>query len=146
MGLLTIEIDGWDTNIAIYNPNASKSHKEFMGLNIFTNGATTIQEKELKSSITIYIFIYKGCNHAYLFHIIGHELQHATHMLSGQFYEWEGNWGSNAAKAYSEYLAYKWNYNQALKTGFSYGKENWYNQMKKYLSLWQGYLKRGVII
>lgn len=45
IGLLTIEIDGWETNILIYIPESSKDHKKDMGLSIFVNGAMKIQKK-----------------------------------------------------------------------------------------------------
>jgi len=64
-----------------------------------------------RGNITIDIYFLDGRNMIaeQLYHTVGHELEHAHHAASGDYYEWVEQWGEAAAGYYSEYLAYKWN-------------------------------------
>lgn len=76
-------------------------------------GITKFPEEEGKRIlITIYLNAFfnekKSCSQK-LWHVVGHEVQHVLHAVSGTFWEWVEKWGWNIAVIRSEYLAWLWN-------------------------------------
>ena len=53
--------------------------------------------------------------------IIGHEFIHVSHAGSGSLTKWYNQFGSDGARAISEYWSYKWQVDNEVKLGYSLG-------------------------
>lgn len=73
-----------------------------------------------------------------LYHVVGHEYAHLKHIHLGDFSRWESTYRSkSAARAISEYRAYKWNVENQAFVPYSPKHFN-----KRFL-FWKGKLPKG---
>ena len=98
---IEFDIDGVETwvNVILNDPTERR-------------GLTTQTKKGKPIKIDIYFGPIGGKNWTFeeLFHSVGHEIIHARHKASGNYYKWERKYNSDAVATYlSEALAYQWN-------------------------------------
>jgi hypothetical protein len=142
-GVITIRM-GYDIiQIMVYGPEYSAltkvTHPEYGN----SLGSTLPTDEECNEQY-VKIFFEKPCmDAATLFHVVAHEMQHVIHFVEGDFHIWKREWNEEAALAYSDYLAYKWNVEHLYITGPIL--VNVWGKMQEYLEMWYRYKRPGMI-
>jgi RHS repeat-associated protein len=98
---IQFEIDGVDVEVTVTSCDEPNS-----------DSGRTDQPlgKGTKIHVEIFFGDYVNTSASELFHSVGHEMQHAHHYASGEFYDWEEEYNSDvAALELSEIYAYQWN-------------------------------------
>jgi RHS repeat-associated protein len=99
--ILKFKIDGVDVELTIVFEEEYVSKRR---------GLTT-QLGGIGKTIEVFIYFGDGKNYTFaeLFHAVGHEMTHAQHFASGDYYLWEKEYTPEGAFALSESEAYRWN-------------------------------------
>ncbi len=134
-GWLKLKMGGKIVYISVFGPEMTVITKA-MHPDLSNALGSTRDTVEDSNILQVSIFFEELCmDAATLFHVIAHELQHVRHRVTGDYYTWEENWGKSAALAYSDYLAYRWNYEHLYITG-PISTDVW-GKMQYYLDRWR---------
>ena len=146
-GEIIISVDGEEVTVKVYGPEIVDALEKQNGVDQWPYlGLCTYPRIEGKGPITVYIFIFDDFNRTaeQLYHTVGHELEHAHHAASGQYYDWVEEMGEAGASYWTEYLAYKWNV-EHLHIASWFGARRFYEYgMNYYYTKWLEEV-RGII-
>jgi hypothetical protein len=131
-GTITVSFMGHRVEITVCGPEWS------MEKNAVRNqikGITGHSDRGLTIFMEIYIYDDTNMTAGELFHTIGHEFVHASHFITGDYYDWEERWDKDTALAYSEYLAWRWNLEHLSFTSYPGAQEEFERRTKGYIRM-----------
>jgi RHS repeat-associated protein len=132
VGTLTVSYLGYRVIITICGPKASA---EEGAIENNWMGKTTILAGGKEIPMSIYFYGTTNMTQEKLFHTVGHEFVHAKNIATGDYDKWEKRWGTCAAIAYSEYLAWQWNLAHLVNADYPGAEGEFERMAKRYITM-----------